>query len=448
MIARLGLMLVGVLAFWNKAWAVPLGFKTVPESTLPAAQQSERYYRDGLEQLVAGDLPGAERSFRKALENHPGSVGPLLGLAEIAFKRKQLDEAGALLQQAVKISPDNPYAQTSLGRYLRLKQQYLEAREAFRKAAALDPKAVEPRMALGDLELTVFGRAKEAVDAYQSALAIDPNRAAAHYALGIAEFKLGDSERAITELRRASELEPSNPLPLLELARIYVVLKKPDDALSAVNGALKIQPSLAEASLLRGDILLAKGDLSKAEAEYKRLALRYKQLAAPRLRLAMLYQQQGRTDAAIEWYRLAIQTDTQSALAYNNLAWLLSNQKPSLAEAERLARKAVELAPDVAQFYDTLAQIYRAEGKLSNSYSAMAKAAQLAPTDPMIIAHFGILQAECGDQAKAIELLEKALSQSKRFPGSAKAETVLESLRQEQAGGVKRRAADCGSAQP
>ncbi len=99
-----------------------------------------------------------------------------------------------------------------------------------------------------------------------------------------------------------------------------MALKKPDDALSAVDDALRIQPGLAEASLLRGDILLAKGDLSKAEAEYKRLALRYKRLAAPRLRLAMLYQQQGRTDAAIEWYRLAIQTDAKSALAYNNLA--------------------------------------------------------------------------------------------------------------------------------
>ncbi len=119
-----------------------------------------------------------------------------------------------------------------------------------------------------------------------------------------------------------------------------------------------------------------------------------------------------------------------------------------MAEAERLARKAVELAPEVAQFHDTLAQIYRAEGKFPDSYSAMAKAAQLAPTDPMIIAHFGILQAECGDQAKAMALLAKALSQSKRFPGSAEAETVLESLRKEQADGVKRRAADCGSAQP
>lgn len=442
MIARLLLMLASALVLGNEGWAVPLGFKTIPETALPGAQQSDEHYRKGLERLAAGDLAGAEHAFREALASRPRSVSPLLGLAEVAFKRKRLDEAGALLRQATETAPDNFHAQISLGRYLRLKQQYPEALEAFRKAAALDPKAVQPRLALGDLYL-LSGKPKEAAEAYQSAQAIDPELAVAHYALGVAQFKLGDSERALTELKKASELEPENPLPHLERARIYVELRKPDDALSAVNEALRIQPSLVEAGLLRGDILLAKGDAVKAEAEYTRLAATNQKLASPRLRLAMLYQQQGRTDAAIRSYRSAIAIDPKLALAYNNLAWILSAQKKTLAEAERMARKAVDLAPDVAQFHDTLGWIYRAEGKLAESHGALTKAIQLGPNDLTVAAHLGIVHAECGDRKKAMELLEKALGQGKNFPGADEAETILATLRKDKAIGAGSRASHC-----
>ncbi|MBN2701095.1 MAG: tetratricopeptide repeat protein [Methylohalobius sp. ZOD2] len=429
--ARCFLILIGLMA-WGSAWTVPTGFKWVPESSLPQARQGNEYYLEGLERLVAGDLAAANQAFRENVQHYPRAANAMLGLAEIAFQRNQIKEAGTWINKAVEIAPDNPHAQTSLGRYLRLTGRFKEAQDAFRKAAEFGPDMAEPWIALGDLYLTVFNKPKQAVEAYQTAVVIDSNLAAAHYALGVAQFRLGDHTGAVTELRKAGELEPENPLPHLELARIYLNLQKPTDALTSVGEALRIQPGLLEAGLLRGDILSAQGNVAQAEATYTQLAERHPKSAAPRLHLAMLYQQLGRREGAIDSYRSAIAIDPQLAPAYNNLAGLLGEQKQYLAEAEALAAKAVALTPQVAHFHDTLGWIYHKEGKLTESYQALGKAARMAPNDPAIAFHWVTVLADCGDRREAIVQLERALKQSDRFPGAAEATALLNSLRNEE----------------
>jgi tetratricopeptide (TPR) repeat protein len=145
---------------------------------------------------------------------------------------------------------------------------------------------------------------------------------------------------------------------------------------------------------------MAKGDVAEAEKVYVVLATRDNKLAAPQLRLAMLQQQQGKIDAAIKSYQSVIKADPKSALAYNNLAWLLSNQKKNYSEAELMALKAVELAPEAAQFQDTLGWIYRANGKLVEARAVMEKAVQLAPDDAGINVHSGIVLKESGEHTK------------------------------------------------
>ncbi len=409
----------------HPAWgAVPQKFIDKPSAT----QSNETSYKDGLKKLVAGDLSGAEKAFYESQKHHPNSASPLLGLAEVAFKRQQIDQAGTLIKRAVETEPDNAYAQTSLGRYLRLKKQYPEAEQAFRKATDKDPKAIDPRMALGDLYLTQLGKPEAAVSAYEAVLNIDPKKASAHYAMGVAQAKLGNNDRAIAELRKAGELEPKNPLPSLELARVYLLLNKADEALAAADQSIKIDPDRIENSLLRGDILLAKGDAVQAEKVYSRLASKHSKLTAPLLRLAMLQQQLGKNKEAIKSYQSVITIEPKLALAYNNLAWLFNTQKENLAEAEKIAGKAVELAPDEAQFYDTLGWIYRANGKLAEARAALEKGVQLTPDDRSIIAHLGIVLGESNEQSKAVELLQKALAKDKNFLDAADAEAALNKL--------------------
>jgi tetratricopeptide (TPR) repeat protein len=96
-----------------------------------------------------------------------------------------------------------------------------------------------------------------------------------------------------------------------------------------------------------------RGELDAAFKEYK--------AASNRLPLAYLYMgnvcfQQNNLPQAEKSYRKAIKK-TQTAEAYNNLAWLYYTTDMRLEDAEQLAGKAVELSPDSEVFKDTLQKI-------------------------------------------------------------------------------------------
>lgn len=341
-------LLLGVL-LWQVSLAIPTGFKWERQPIVPLAN-ADVFYRQGLEYLTQGKLDAAEKAFRESLKVHPEATYARLGIAEVMFQRHKIDEAGKWIEEAVKLSPGDFYAQLSLGRYLKLQGKSAEAKEAFARAASLDSKAVEPRLALGDLYLQAFGQPQQAVEAYQEALSLDPKRAESHYALGVALFHAGQPEKALAELQEAAKLAPDNPLPNLEQARIYLRTGKLAEAERAAIEVLQRQPGLIEGRVLQAEVFLAQRDYDRAEKAYRALLRDHPKLA----------------------------------LAYNNLAWILSKQNKNLSEAERLAQKAVALAPKVAEFHETLSQIYFAQGEMQRGCQALAQAVKSAPQDKVI----------------------------------------------------------------
>lgn len=90
-------------------------------------------------------------------------------------------------------------------------------------------------------------------------------------------------------------------------------------------------------------------------------ALKEYKEASSKLPLAYLYMgnvyfEKNEFDKAEHSYRKAVDK-TQSPYAFNNLAWLYYKTNRNLGEAERLAKKAVEMSPDVKEFGDTFAKI-------------------------------------------------------------------------------------------
>ncbi|NWG04492.1 MAG: tetratricopeptide repeat protein, partial [Syntrophaceae bacterium] len=91
-----------------------------------------------------------------------------------------------------------------------------------------------------------------------------------------------------------------------------------------------------------------KGELDPAIKEYR--------MASKKLPIAYLYLgnahfQKNELSKAETYYKKAIKKDPKNADAHNNLAWLYYTQRANLAEAERLALKAIELNPVKEEIY-------------------------------------------------------------------------------------------------
>ena len=114
-------------------------------------------------------------------------------------------------------------------------------------------------------------------------------------------------------------------------------------------------PLTSEEHLELGVAYEKKGEFDGAIKQYRLAA---KKLPVAYLHLGNAHFQKNELHEAEEFYKEAIKRDAHNADAYNNLAWLYYVKGNNLDEAEKLAKKALELNPSKKNIYgDTLEKI-------------------------------------------------------------------------------------------
>lgn len=401
-----------------------------PEQSAPATAPTpaDAAYQRGVALLAQGALSEAATAFDESLRLAPLAIPPLLGLADVALKQGAPQRAEELLKKALSRAPHYVEAHAAWGRYLVSQRRLSEAEEVFKYAITLAPDAVFAHMDLGDLYRHGLQKPREAIAAYRAALALDASHAEAHYALGTALVMAGETESAQAALGEAGRLSPSNPLPFQALGQLHRSQKDYTKALQAFAQALTAQPNYVPAYLARGDIFVLQAQRDKALAEYSAAVRLAPRSPAVYVKMGLIHEQLQQRAEAERAYRAALDLDASQTVAYNNLAWMAAEQRTRLDEALGWARKAVELAPTVPQFLDTLAWVYRARGELEKAADTLTQATALEPPQAMIWYHLGVVQAELQHNKEAIEALQRALAVQADFPEAEDARRRLAAL--------------------
>ena len=233
----------------------------VSDSGRPGADSSEAaIYRSGSELLARQAFERATEVFARGVKRYPSSERLRMGLGTALYARGQYEQAVRALLAAVDLAPSDPRAylflakafnastahpdaesQEVIRRLERLAQlepqdprahyyyamalwstkrrektvpdKLGEVEAELRKAAALDPRWADARLALGDLEAD-RARYADAIREYQQAIRLQPDFATAHYRLGQAYRRAGDKERAREEFDAYERLrKPPGGLP-------------------------------------------------------------------------------------------------------------------------------------------------------------------------------------------------------------------------------------------
>jgi tetratricopeptide (TPR) repeat protein len=406
--------------------SVPVVSPDTPHSGV--APHAQPKVEEAFRALSKGELDKAATALEEALKLDPKSPIPMLGLAEVARLRKRAKLAEDWLKKALSIAPDDAQVQLAWGRYQYAARRLPQAEASFKRARELDPKSVAAHLDLGELYLTGMGRPKEAEAQFREAIRLRPDHGGAHNGLGMALAAQGQVASAAAEFEEAARLAPDNPLPLHALGRLHLARGDADKALAAYDRALKLRSDFAPALLERGDAYLLKKQPDKAAADYLRVTKLLPKNATAHFKLGMLYQAQNRPHEALAAYRAAIDANARYALAYNNLAWLTAERKGNLKDALIWAKKAVEIAPEVGTFQDTLGYVHRARGELDAAIAAFRKAAASKPPQAEFHYRLGLALAEKGNRTEAVAALRKALEINWDFPEAAEARKQIEKL--------------------
>ena len=276
--------------------------------------------------------------------------------------------------------------------------------------------------------------------------AMDPaGNAHEHYYLGYAYEERDMPAHAARHYRRAMVRDPSFAEPLLALAALHGEAERYDEAMDLYRQYLKAQPHDADVRFLLGHTALLARHYDEAAAAYSEVAAVRPNWAAAhgglgyallmtdqpqraaqcyrrtlelnpdstlvRYQLARLYAEQGQHRAASVEFEQLVQREPHVPEYPTRLADLLIQleQGPSmalgtterLADAEKLLRRALALAPKAAHPHWSLGMLYARQARYPEAVPLFEHLLQIAPHDYQAHLFLGHLYQRTGRPADA-----------------------------------------------
>jgi eukaryotic-like serine/threonine-protein kinase len=265
------------------------------------------------------------------------------------------------------------------------------------------------------------GRTDEAIRYFMAARTIHPETA---HALADALQEKGETDEAVAVFRDLTRLRPKDASNFLSLSRILKSQGLDQEARASLDAAIAIfreeivrNPQDWGAHVRAGEALVYSGELGEGMAEYQ-TAIRISP-AQGRNHLGRVLYIPGMLEAAIAEHRSAIRLKPDDADAHNSLAWALvvSPKRPQRDYDEGLlhARKAVELAPEIANSFNTLALAEYRSGHWDLSLAASERSTALwSGADAWDWFFQALARWQKGDRQGARKWFDKAVARTKQ----------------------------------
>ena len=181
-----------------------------------------------------GNAKAAEQYYLRSLAVDPRQHFPLVELGRLQMAEGEVDKARTSFRQALDVLPGSVEAMSLLGYLSLIHGSPDEARSWFDRAIAEDPTYAQSHIGYGDL-YAAEQNYRKAKEAYEKAAEVQPRSFHAWFNGGLCALRLGEVQTAERYLIRAAEVDPDALLsnqntPALQadprLARFKVALSK------------------------------------------------------------------------------------------------------------------------------------------------------------------------------------------------------------------------------
>ena len=261
--------------------------------------------------LDNNQIDTAVQNFREALVQNPKNTRATDGLSN-SLTAKGIDVAGETnspaaviyFDEAIKLDKQNDVAMAKLGAIYDAKGEKDKAIINYEKAVAINPDYTMLYAPLAAAYLDQ-GEVAKAESSLQKSDAAKIDNVDVRLLRGMLLFKQNKNDEALTAFNKALELDPKLAEPQYYRGQILDRSGKPDLAIAAYKKTLEIDPAYAPASFNLGVAYYNKGDYSNAAASYQDVIKREPAHYQAHANLASTYRQLERFADANAEYKLA-----------------------------------------------------------------------------------------------------------------------------------------------
>jgi tetratricopeptide (TPR) repeat protein len=239
------------------------------------------------------------------------------------------------------------------------------------------PMNARPHNNLGNALLR-RGRLDAAITEYRRAVEIDRCDTEAGYNLADALQKRGDVDAAIAEYRKVLEINPHDSAVHNNLGNILAGRGQTDEAVTHFQMALRAMPDFTTAHYNLGNAFADRGEITEAIVQYRRTLECEPDFAGAHYNLGNALFRYRQIDEAITHYRKALEIQPHHAEARTALGAALAG-RGEIDAAMVQYQEALRIKPDLAAARYNLAQALLGCGRVDEAIFQYQKVVEIQP---------------------------------------------------------------------
>jgi putative PEP-CTERM system TPR-repeat lipoprotein len=384
----------------------------------------------GLLQSLGGDPNEIESVLKKAVTANPQSVNARAALATFYLRRGDSKQALLAAQEANVALPNDTRTLELLGQVQLATGDATLAVGTFSKLVAARPGAVEPLVRLARA-LVVMKDYDKAVEKLREALAINPEFLEANREIAAIYAMTGRTEQALREIKAVQRRRPNDALGYILEGDLWGSQRKWAEAESAFKAAQKHAPDDGTIAVKLYATTSSAGKGTAADAAADKWLRDHPQDVVLRNYLGERALRKQDYKPAARHYQALVAQQPENAMYLNNLAWVSGE----LGDPKALsyAEKASALAPANPSVLDTLGMLLIKKGDVTRGLEKLRQAAQLGPNQSDIRLHLAKALIKAGDKAAARKELDALTEASTQSAGKTAADDKGKSVAQKSA---------------
>jgi len=396
--------------------------------------------------ILKNRIAEARKLDDEVLKTSPSDTEALIFKGEIQIADGHGNDAAESLQSALKADPNNGVAHYQLGVAFDQMGNLGRAENEWREAGRVRPDLPDVQHALAAVALRK-GDMQALDQSADQLIRLQPTVADGYVLRAMAEINLNRLAQAETDIRKAMEVAPQNPIGYNQMGRlrltqkqysqaekyyrqalerdpastdglnglmnVYLAQKQTDLAITAANAQLaKVPDSSAFHDLLGTTLFNDKKDMKGAEAEFKRAAELDKNNSDALVKLGQVQAAEGSADQAIATYQQSLNNNPREVRFYILIGELFESKRDR-EKAKQMYQKALEIQPENALASNNLARVMLQQGDNVDVALAMAQTARRGmPDSPASADTLGWAYYQKGAYNTAIDLFKEALKKN------------------------------------